>query len=77
MTADTIDLRDSNKDPNRLAIDKYKNGGNIHSCEQERADQRARYKSQNYNKWKYKRRRGHTETDENHRKNKGSNQTTY
>eukprot|EP00972_Heterocapsa_arctica_P057818 8529001-Heterocapsa_arctica.AAC.1 len=79
MTADTIDLkeRDSTKDSNRLAIDKYKTGGNIYSCEQERAEERTIYKSQNYKQWKYKRRRGHTEPDAGHRSNKGNKHTTY
>eukprot|EP00972_Heterocapsa_arctica_P007735 1127318-Heterocapsa_arctica.AAC.1 len=78
MTADIIDLkkRDLKKDPSRLAIDKDIKGGDTHSCEQERAEQRARYKAQNYNKWKYTRRRGHTEPDERHSKKQGINQTT-
>eukprot|EP00972_Heterocapsa_arctica_P067984 10036069-Heterocapsa_arctica.AAC.1 len=56
MAADIIDLKekDSKKDPSRLAIDKNIKGGYIHSCEQEIAEQRARYKAQNYKQWKYK-----------------------
>eukprot|EP00972_Heterocapsa_arctica_P031637 4659414-Heterocapsa_arctica.AAC.1 len=52
MTAETIDLRkrDSTKDSNRLAMDKYKKEENIYFCEQEGVEERPGYKSRTYNK---------------------------
>eukprot|EP00972_Heterocapsa_arctica_P038259 5632580-Heterocapsa_arctica.AAC.1 len=44
-------------------MDKNRKGGDIYSCEQERAERKARYKAQNYNQWKYKKRRGLSKSD--------------
>eukprot|EP00972_Heterocapsa_arctica_P038084 5608250-Heterocapsa_arctica.AAC.1 len=80
MAAETIDLRkrDSTKDSNKLADDKYKKKGTIHFCAQGKNGERDGYSSVNYKKWKYKRRRGHTKPETGHRiLNGGLEQTTY
>eukprot|EP00972_Heterocapsa_arctica_P007761 1130247-Heterocapsa_arctica.AAC.1 len=52
-TADAIDFkeRDSNKDPTKLAMDKRRKGEDIYSSEQERVEQKTRYKAPNYKIW--------------------------
>eukprot|EP00972_Heterocapsa_arctica_P101639 14976475-Heterocapsa_arctica.AAC.2 len=48
-TAEIIGLvkRDSSKDPNRLAVDKYKDETTIYFCEPEKVGERPGYQSRN------------------------------